>query len=196
MKRLAFLAAILFLSLTTPARAGLEEGVAAYKRGDYATAFREFLPLAQAGDASAQSYLSSMYFYGRGVTQDYKEAVRWNRKAAEQGNAGALYNLGNMYEYGQGVSQDYKEAVRWYRKAAEKGFASAQYNLGVLNYNGRGVTRDLVQVHMWFNLAASNYPRRIDSDKAIKGRDLVAKRLSREQLSRAQRLAREWRPKP
>ena len=160
MKRLAFLAAILFLSLTTPARAGLEEGVAAYKRGDYATAFREFLPLAQAGDASAQSYLSSMYFYGRGVTQDYKEAVRW------------------------------------YRKAAEKGFASAQYNLGVLNYNGRGVTRDLVQVHMWFHLAASNYPRRIDSDKAIKGRDLVAKRLSREQLSRAQRLAREWRPKP
>jgi TPR repeat protein len=34
-----------------------------------------------------------MYAQGRGVTQDYKEAVKWFRLAAAQGNAGAIANL-------------------------------------------------------------------------------------------------------
>ena len=51
-----------------------------------------------------------MYDNGRGVLQDYKEAVKWYRLAAEQGNANAQYNLGVMYDNGEGVPQDYKEA--------------------------------------------------------------------------------------
>ena len=35
----------------------LEDGVAAYERGDFATALRLFQPLAEQGDASAQSNL-------------------------------------------------------------------------------------------------------------------------------------------
>ncbi len=37
------------LGLTVPAWAGFDEAVAAYKRGDYATALREFRPLADRG---------------------------------------------------------------------------------------------------------------------------------------------------
>ncbi len=44
----------LCLLLATPAWAGFDEGVAAYHRGDYATALREFRPLAEQGDAAAQ----------------------------------------------------------------------------------------------------------------------------------------------
>ena len=58
---------------------------------------------------------------GRGVAQDYAEAMRWYRKAADQGNAVAQYNLGGLYENGRGVAQDYAEAMRWYRKAADQG---------------------------------------------------------------------------
>ncbi len=128
MKRI--LVALLLLTLAAPAWAGWDEGVAAYERGDYATAFREMKPLAEQGNASAQYNLGFMYGNGEGVTQDYAEAVRWYRRAAEQGHAGAQTSLGVMYDKGQGVPQDYAEAVKWYTKAAERGVALAQYNLG------------------------------------------------------------------
>ncbi len=52
--------------------------------------------LAAQGDAHAQFNLGVMYDKGRGVSQDYAEAVKWYRKAAEQGHASAQHNLGVM----------------------------------------------------------------------------------------------------
>ncbi len=113
MKRVAAFA-VLLVVLAAPAWAGFDEGVAAHKRGDYATALRELRPLAEQGDAAAQYNLGVMYYGGYGVPQDYAEAVKWYRKAAEQGNAPAQYNLGVMYHTGQGVPQDYVQAHMWY----------------------------------------------------------------------------------
>ncbi len=46
---------VLVSLLTAPAYAqDLDRGVEAYERGDYETAYKEFLPLARAGDAKAQ----------------------------------------------------------------------------------------------------------------------------------------------
>ncbi len=44
---IAALCAGFTLGLTAPARAGFDEGVAAFNRGDYATALREWRPLAK-----------------------------------------------------------------------------------------------------------------------------------------------------
>ncbi len=53
---------VLSLMLTGAAAAGpYEEGVAAYQRGDYATALRLWRPLAEQGDARAQFCPSSKY---------------------------------------------------------------------------------------------------------------------------------------
>ena len=109
--------------------ADFQTGVDAYNRGDYATAYREFLPLARQGDAKARYNLGWMYYNGKGVPRDYAEAIKWYRLVAEQGLAEAQNNLGVMYDNGLGVPQDYAEAVRWYRLAAEQGVADAQYNL-------------------------------------------------------------------
>jgi hypothetical protein len=76
---------------------------------------------ARTGDAGSQFILGSMYAQGRGVQQDYSEAVRWFRKAAEQGLADAQTTLGADYAAGTGVAQDYSEALRWFRKAAAQG---------------------------------------------------------------------------
>ena len=76
MKRIA-LAAVLLVALVGPARAGFDEGLAAYYVGDFETALKEFLPLAEKGDANAQFGLGVMYHDGRGVPQDDAEAVRW-----------------------------------------------------------------------------------------------------------------------
>ena len=183
------------LGLTAPAWAGWDEGVVAYKRGDYATALREWRPLAEQGNAKAQNNLGLMYDTGLGVTQNYAEAVKWYSKAAEQGNAKAQNNLGLMYERGLGVTQDDAEAVKWYRKATEQGYAKAQNNLGLMYYNGEGVSQDYVQAHMWFDLAASRFPPGEDRDLAVKNREIVAKRMTPAQISEAQKLAREWKPK-
>jgi TPR repeat protein len=46
-----------------------------------------------------------MYANGKGVEQDFKEAIKWFQKAADQGFAEAQYNLGFMYDKGQGVER-------------------------------------------------------------------------------------------
>ncbi len=183
------------LGLAAPAWAGFDEGVAAYKRGDYATAIREWRPLAEQGDAEAQFFLGLMYYIGKGVTQDYAEAMRWYRKAAEQGHAEAQSFLGIKYEHGLGVPQDSAEAVQWYRKAAEQGNASAQNNLGGMYERGQGVPQDYAQAHMWYNLAASRFPPGEVRALAVVNRDFIAKHMTPVQIFEAQKLAREWRPK-
>ena len=78
------------LSLTAPAWGqDFEKGQDAYVRGDYATALREWRPLAEQGDAEAQFRLGVMYANGRGVALDIAEAWKWWRKAAQQGHTGA-----------------------------------------------------------------------------------------------------------
>jgi TPR repeat protein len=53
---------------------------------------------AEGGDAKAQYELGARYYEGKGVAQDYGEAVRWYRKAADQGSARGQYAVGFMYE--------------------------------------------------------------------------------------------------
>ena len=62
---------ILMFGLAAPAWAGYGEGVAAYKRGDYVTAFREMMSVAERGNADAQYNLGVMYGNGQGVPQDF-----------------------------------------------------------------------------------------------------------------------------
>jgi TPR repeat protein len=199
-----------------------QKGLKAYYKDDYATALREWRPLAEQGNAHAQFGLGLMYRLGQGVPQDDKEAVNWFRKSAEQGNAlaqdnlGYMYrlslgvpqddkeavnwwrksaeqgnalaqfNLGLMYRQGLGVPQDDKEAVNWYRKSAEQGNAEAQYFLGGMYNEGQGVPQEDVYAHMWFNIAGSN-----GYAHAVERRDTIAKRMTKEQLAEAQKLARE-----
>jgi hypothetical protein len=94
-----------------------------------------------------------MYYDGKGVPQDYAEAVRWYRKSAEQGYAMAQIDVGFMYQEGKGVPQDYAEAVRWYRKAADQGDAKAQYDLGFMYYQGKGVLQDYTEARRWYRKA-------------------------------------------
>ena len=133
-----------------------QQGFEASTRGDYQTAFKLWLSLAEQGNASAQFNLGNMYANGRGVKQDDFEAVKWYRQAAEQGHAKAQFNLGVRYAKGQGVKQDDVEAVKWYRKAAEQGYTDAQFNLGAMYAKGQGVRQDKEQAKEWFGKACDN----------------------------------------
>ncbi len=117
MKSIA-LGVTLFVLLAAPALAGLDEGWAAYERGDYANALREWRPLAEQGNASALYNIGFMYANGQGVRRDYGEAARWYRLAAEQGHVDAQLLLGLLYRKGRGVPLNYVQAHMWYSLAA------------------------------------------------------------------------------
>jgi TPR repeat protein len=103
MNRLLILPVLLLTLLVgTPAfSADWNKGAAAYESGDYATALREWTPLAEQGNASMQNLVGTMHNEGKGTPQDYKTAVKWWRLAAEQGNAHAQFNLGTMHNEGR-----------------------------------------------------------------------------------------------
>jgi len=151
-------------------------------------------PLGEKGDVRAQSLLGLIYYIGRGAMRDDAKAVTWLRLAADQGDAAAQFRLGLMYSEGQGVPQDHAEAARWYRLAADQRYPHAQYNLGLLYAKGEGVEQDNVMAHMWFNLAVAQFPAADARNRtaAVNSRDVVANKLTREQIAEAQKLAREW----
>jgi TPR repeat protein len=127
---------------------------------------------------------------GKGVPQNYQEALRLFRKAADNGSALAQAKVGFLYADGKGIPQDYSEAVKWYRRAAERGESSGQYFLGMSYFEGKGVAQDYVSAHLWLNLSAAGS----SDDIARKLRDEVAAKMTPDQIGEAQRLARQWRP--
>jgi uncharacterized protein len=183
--------ASIFLVLNPPAtaRAGpLEAAVAATHNGEYALAHQLLRPLAEKGDARAQFNLGYLYANGWGVQRDYAESAKWYQKAADQGLSVAQYNLGRAYSDGDGVVQDYTEAARWYQLAADQDYPAAQLSLGIAYAYGQGVPRDVVNAYMWISLSAI---------RGIQNKGLVElqRAMTPAQITEAQKLAREWKPK-
>ena len=166
-----------------------------YDRGhgvpqDDAEAAKWFRKAAEQVDALAKYSLGVMYREGQGVPQDYAKAMKWFRAAAAQGEAKAQFNIGSMFHKSEGVPQDYAEAARWWHKAAEQGDVKAQLSLGTLYVEGLGVPQGYILAHMWLNLAVAN-----GAGEATELRDIVAKLMTPADLSKAQKMTREWKPK-
>jgi uncharacterized protein len=123
------------------ATAGFYEGVAAYDKGDYKTALREFRKSAVKGDAKAQYNLGVMHRKGTGVVQNYHEAERRYRNAAEQGHSEAQFSLGlmfkegligKMYKKGSGIVKNYVKAHKWFNIAVSHGHLPSKKLMGVV----------------------------------------------------------------
>lgn len=176
--------------LALPVWADFQAGMTAHDREDYATALREWQPLAEQGNALAQYHVGMLYHKGRGVPQDDRQARKWYAKAAAQGQPKAQFSLGTLYFNGEGGSKDYQQALRWIRLAANQGEALAQTKLAIMYDDGNGLPKDKVQAYKWLSLAATN------GDKpAPMLRDLLAKEMTAAQIAEAKKLASEWNPK-
>lgn len=134
--------AVLLVLVAGVARAGFDEGMAAARHGDFATAIHEIQPLADKGDASAQYTMGTFYDGGYGVTQDHAQAAAWYEKAASQGNVMAEEHLSHLYDLGEGVPQDTAKAVFWLQKAVKQDSPSALVDMGNRYYKGDGVPQD------------------------------------------------------
>ena len=98
----------------------LQEGLDAIKRKDYKTAYNFFLPLAEQGDSNGQYFLGLMYYEGREVQQNDKEATKWFRLAAEQGDNMAQSNLGHLYADEKTGKKNYIKAHQWFNISGAK----------------------------------------------------------------------------
>jgi uncharacterized protein len=176
-----------------PALAGsLEDGIAAYRRLDFEMARDALMPLAVAGNAQAQAAIGDMYLGGRGVPLNSFLAAKWYRAAALQGDAYAQARLGKLYLRGRGVGVDYALAVKWLRAAANQGNEDAQLCLAGILAVGEGVQQDRVAAYVWLSLAALSNR----DTTASRDRDLLAARMTREEIARAREEARVWRAQP
>lgn len=185
--RFAGLFLISFFGISAANSADLARGLSAVNKGDYETALKEWLPLAEEGDPSAQYNVGQLYRLGRGVKRDYAKAGQWYEKAAEQWHSAARHNLAVLYEKGLGVPINYTKAFEWYEKAANQDYGVAQFNLAVMYSIGQGTKRDLVKAYMWYAIAADR-----GYDDAAENLDLVARQMSKTQLDEAREEARDW----
>ena len=182
--RCAALAAVMMPMLASAQ--DLETALEAFDAGDHEKALQELRPLAEQGNAEAQSRLGLMYLYSFALDRDVTEALRWSRKAADQGDAIGKGSLGLLYYHGYaGLEQDYAEALRWFLKAAEGGHVTSQVSLGNMHRDGIGVAQDYVTAHMWYNIATA-----AGSVGARENRDEIASRMTADAIAEAQRRAR------
>ena len=106
---------------TAVGAADFAAGLAAWQKGDYAAALKEWRPLAEQGSRDAQYNVALAYEEGKGVPQNYAEAAKWIARAANQGQVEAQHDLGAMYGRGEGVKRDYVQAYKWMSICAAKG---------------------------------------------------------------------------
>ena len=102
-----------------------EDGMAAYNRGDYVPAIRLFRPLAEQGNAKAQSVLGVMYRRGEGVARNSVRAFLWFSRAAARGDERARAEL---REVSQSMTPEELSQAREMAQACEaSNYRSCEY---------------------------------------------------------------------
>jgi len=134
---------------------GLSAATAHVNNGNYATAYKHFLRMAQHGCPYSQCIVGIMYQKGIGVKKDAQEAMRWFEKSAAQGFPDAEHRLGKIHLDGQDVARDTDVAAQWLEKAARHGEVEAQYELGKLDVTERS-SKALKEGRAWLQEAASH----------------------------------------
>jgi TPR repeat protein len=204
-----------------PARAGYNEGLAAYKKGETALALKEFLPLAQMkvdgvgmpadpegavpileklaaeGDVNAQSLLGSLALQGKGMTKDYERAALHLADATRQGDISAAFILAQLYLKEYGVDADAEKGLHLIVRSASAGIYQAMVTLAATLANASdGVDRDLPQAFKWITIVLNRAPQG-DLFYAASGIETqIRPRLSNRQIEAAQAEASRFVPMP
>ena len=167
-----------------PMAVDLRTAVAAFDDLHYRTARREFVKLAQTGNAQGEMWLAYTDENGFGTRRDIPTALAGFTKAADAGDPIAARRLGQLYLRGHVVLQNVELARQWLERAAAEGDTTAERELGEIYAQGLGVSKDPTKAYAWLDIAASH------GDKfAARERDRLLPVLSPDAISRAQNIA-------
>jgi len=123
---------------------------------DYKQA-KKYLKIAVKDDvlaSQANYYLGLMAYFGRGVKENKKKAIKLIQAAADAGNWNAQFDMAGFYEVGDGVQKDAAKAHEWYVKAALNDHAKAAWIVGMAYVYGEVVEKDPEMAIKWFRVSA------------------------------------------
>ena len=95
--RLALLSMLLFNLTACLTALNLREGIVSFRQQDYRQAFIRLKPEAERRNPEAQYAVGYMYYYGRGVVEDKKQAWIWINRAADFGQPDAVKAIKILY---------------------------------------------------------------------------------------------------
>ncbi len=115
-------------------------------------------PLAADYPVTRIKELARKYYYGEGVSQDYREALALYLKAAAGGDAESQYIAGGMFFKGMGTEVDYSRAFRLLYDAAQNGKSTVQSQkiLAQSFLLGQEVPKNFEEAVRWFSKAAED----------------------------------------
>jgi len=155
------------LVFTPEDSAGYARGLEAAQRQDFASALKEWKPLADRGHIDAQFNLGILYLeqgpidfiiQGERPRRNFAPAIKWFKRAANQGHLDAQIKLGALYStrasYRGGIGGGVKDALKWYTLAAEQGHVDSQSQLGFMYSSGRFGPQNHKLAVKWHTLAA------------------------------------------
>lgn len=131
-----------------------DEAFGAYQRGLYLTAHNLAKPLAENGNAAAQTLLAELLARGLGVKRDQAAAAKWYREAALQGIPEAEFQYALLLLEGIHFPKDRAEALRLMRKAANAGNRLAQFNAAQMIVQEKKGSAGLTEALPYFRKAA------------------------------------------
>jgi len=178
---------VALLAFGPGARADVAKGVDLFERGRFDEAAAVLAPLVEAGDPSAQYLLGVMYLNLIVEPPSESTAFELISKAAEADHVPAQTELARMYRNGDGVDQDFGQMMVWYERAADNGDVGAQLFVADGYAYGYGVVQDMVEAYKWYEIAIQYW-----GSLAVRARDVVAEKMSDEQVAEAVRRAGAW----
>lgn len=91
----------------------------------------------------------------RGISNDWKEAIKWLQKASKSGDIQAQKSLGILYYNGKVIPQDFEKSFYWLHKSASQKDNDSMLYIAYLYIDGKGVTQDYTKAKYWFDRSSS-----------------------------------------
>lgn len=134
-----------------------DQGISAFKSGNYDYARTWLSTKAAADDPRAWYYLGRMYQEGLGgFVVDIKRAEKLYHQSAEKGVTDAMLALADLYARGGGgIPANFGIARIWHEKAANAGDVNGMYLVARDLSGANGLPPDYPRARVWFEQAAS-----------------------------------------
>ena len=181
---------VLALAIALPGQAAAEDAAKAlelFERGEFEESATMLEPLSDAGDPAASYILGIMHLNLVLENADQLTGAQLIESAAENNHLPAQTELARMYRMGDGVEQDFAKMMVWYQRAAEQGDVGSQLFVADGYAYGYGVPTDLVEAYKWYEIAIQYW-----GALAVRAREIVAERMTDEQIAEAVQQAGEW----
>lgn len=128
---------------------------AAYTRGQFDIALKEFKRLAESGDSISAYNIALMYANGQGVPKDDMVSALWMRKSADGGYATAQRHVAlSIYNGEPGYNKSALEAFKYFKLASDQGDLAAIYNLAIMIEHGEACQQNNEEAYRLFKIAA------------------------------------------